>query len=129
MIQPYKIFFHPNYKIRPPNTKPCVGTYVAYTPKLCIYHYYHGISIFEKTQGKICNAQNIRSGEMANCLFETYEIYVMPYGKHMFQIASDMANATMCAYPSSNYYLTHWKCVLYCFAQRKRIDLPSPESD
>ena len=35
----------------------------------------------------------------------------------------------MCVYPSSNYALSHWKCVLHCCAQFTCIDLPSTESD
>ena len=53
--------------------------------------------------------------------------YVMPHGKHMFKTASDMEMETMCAYPSYNYLLPHWKCMLCCCAKCTRIDLPSPE--
>ena len=52
----------------------------------------------------------------------------MPHGKHMFQISSDMAMETMCAYPSSNFAFPHWKYVFHCCAQFTQIDLPSPES-
>ena len=31
------------------DTKLCVGVIVAYMPKACICHYYHGISVIEKT--------------------------------------------------------------------------------
>ena len=54
-----------------------------------------------------CNAQNRSSSEMANPLLETYKSLVTPYGKHMFQTAYNMAMATMCAYPLSNYALPH----------------------
>ena len=74
-----------------------------------------------------CNAQNRRSVEIENCLFETYKIYVMPNGKHTFQISSDMSTATICAYPSSNYVLPHWKCVLGCCVICPQINIPSPE--
>ena len=36
----------------------------------------------------------------------------MPHGRHIYAKASDMANATMCAYPHSDHALPHWKCVL-----------------
>ena len=35
---------------------------------------------------------------MSNRLFDTYKNYVMPHGKHKFQIESNMAMAKMCAY-------------------------------
>ena len=57
------------------------------------------MSVFEKIKGQICNAQNRRSGEMSNSIFETYKNMIMPHGKNMFKIASDMAMTTMCAYP------------------------------
>ena len=66
---------------------------------------------------------------MANRLFETYKNSIMPHVKHMFQTASDMYMEKMCAYPSSNYVLPHFKCVLHCFVQFPWVDLPSPESD
>ena len=50
-----------------------------------------------------CNAQNRRSGEIANRLFDTYQNSVMPHGKHIFNTASDMDMATMCTYSSSKY--------------------------
>ena len=36
---------------------------------------------------------------MANSLFETQNNYIIPNGKYMFKAESDMAMATMCAYP------------------------------
>ena len=35
----------------------------------------------------------------------------MPHGHHIPAKASDMAKATMCAYPQSDHVLPHWKCV------------------
>ena len=84
--------------------------------------------LFEKLQDQICNAQNKKSGEMANRIFETYTNSVIPHGKHMFKTASNMDIATMCAYPSSKYTLPNCKCVLRCCSQCPHIDLPSPES-
>ena len=66
---------------------------------------------------------------MANRLFKTYKNYVIPHGKHIFKTASNMDMAKMCEYPSSEYALPHWKCILCCCAQCTRIDIPSPESD
>ena len=40
---------------------------------------------------------------MANNIFDTYTNYLMKHGKHMFKLASDMAMATMFAYPPSKY--------------------------
>ena len=64
---------------------------------------------------------------MTNILFETYKNTVMTHDKHIFQTAYDMAMATMCAYPSSKYALSHWKRVLHCCTQCPRIDPPSTE--
>ena len=118
MIQYYKNKFHPNSKIWPLDTNLCVGVSVAYLPKAFIRWYYHGVSVFRrKLKDQICNAQNRRSGEMANRLFETYTNTFMPHGKHMCKTSSDMDMATMCTYPSSKYALPHYKCVLSDFAQ------------
>ena len=84
---------------------------------------------FFKLKDKIYNAQNRRSGEIYNHLFNTYKNYVMPHGNNMFQTEYGMVMATMCAYPSYNYALPYWKCVLCCCAQYPRIDLTNPESD
>ena len=72
------------------DTKLCVDVRVAYQPKTCIHHYYHGVSVFEKLKDKSCNAQNIRYGETANHLFETYKNTVTPHGKNMFQTDSEI---------------------------------------
>ena len=84
---------------------------------------------FEKLKYQGYNAQNRRSGEISNCLFETYKKFVITPGKHMFQTSSEMTMSKMCEYPSSNYVLPHWKCVLCCCAQYPWIDLPSLDSD
>ena len=54
---------------------------------------------FKELIDQIYNAQNRKSVEMANHLFETYENYFIPHGKHMFQTEYDIVMATMCAYP------------------------------
>ena len=51
-----------------------MGVSVAYLSKACIHNYYHVVSVFEKLKDQICNAQNRRSGEMADSLFEKYKI-------------------------------------------------------
>ena len=53
---------------------------------------------------------------MANRVFEIYNNYIIPYGKHIFNTVSDMSMAKMCAYPSSKYMLPHRKYVLWCFS-------------
>ena len=100
---------------------------VDYPPKKFIHNYYHDVIFFEKLKYQRYTAQNRRSGEMVNRLFETYKNSVMPYGNHMFHTESDIAMATMCEYPSSKYELPHWKCVLSCCALCPRVDLTSPE--
>ena len=51
----------------------------------------------------------------------------MPNRNHIFKTASEMATATLCAYPKSKYAFPHWKCILCCCENVPRIDLPSPE--
>ena len=43
--------------------------------------------------------------------------------------SSDMAMDTMCAYPTSQNALLHWKCVLRCCSNYTRIYLPDQKSD
>ena len=66
---------------------------------------------------------------MDNHLFETYKSSVMPNGKNMIYTEYEMAMETMCEYPSSNYALPHWKCVLRCCTKCPCIDLPCTKSD
>ena len=51
---------------------------------------------FVKLKDLSQNAQNIRSGEKANHIYETYKNTVMPHGRHIYANAYDMAKATMC---------------------------------
>ena len=53
----------------------------------------------------------------------------MPHGKHIYAKASDMENATLCAYPHSDNSLPHWKCVLQCCAYCPCINLPDQETN
>ena len=54
--------------------------------------------LFKTIKDKICNAQNRRSDEIVNRVFETYKHSVMSYGKHIFNIVSYTAMATIFAY-------------------------------
>ena len=83
----------------------------------------------EKLKDKRCSAQDRRSGEMANHLFETYKNTFMPHGNHMFQTAYDTIMENLFTYPSSTYSLALWKCVLCCCAKYTGIDIPGTESD
>ena len=68
------------------------------------------------------NSQSRRSGEIANCLFETYEKSAMPHGRHIYETEPDMTMATMCAYdgvqtkipPLLSFYGTQQKQFLLC---------------
>ena len=85
--------------------------------------------ILRKLKYQILYAQNKRSVETVNHLFEAFKSYIVPRVNYMFKIASDMAMAKMCAYPSFKYSLPHWKYVMRCCAKCPCIDLPNPESD
>ena len=83
----------------------------------------------EKLKHKIKNSQGRNSGEKAHHIYETYKNTVMPLGRHMYAKESDMANATMCAYPQFDYALPHWKCVLWCFSDCPFINLPHQDNN
>ena len=70
-----------------------------------------------------------RSGEKSNCIYETYKNTVMPHGRHIYVKASDMAKATMCAYPQPDHALPYWKCVMRCCARYPSVNLPDQETD
>ena len=55
-------------------------------------------ALCEKIKYQICNAQNRRSYETDNHIFETNKNYFMPHGKYVSKKSSDMAMETMCAY-------------------------------
>ena len=73
------------------------------------------------------NDQSRRSGERAHNIYTTYKNTVMPHGSHIYATASDMVNATMCAYPQSEHSLPHWKYVLRCCADCPCINIPDKE--
>ena len=78
---------------------------VANLPKVYIPHYFHGVIVIKKLKDKIQNAQNTRSGEKANHIYETYKYTVMPHRSHIHAKSYDMANTTMCEYPQSDHEL------------------------
>ena len=53
----------------------------------------------------------------------------MPHGRHIYAKSYDMEKVTMCANPQYDHVLPHWKCVLKCFAQCPRINIPDQETD
>ena len=53
----------------------------------------------------------------------------MPHGRHIYSKASDMENATLCAYPNYDHVLIHWKCVLRCCAICPYINLLDQETN
>ena len=75
-----------------------------------------------------CNAQNIRSGEIAHQRLEKYKFFDMPHGKHIFQTSYDMDMKTMCAYISSKYALPHSNFNARCCEIFPHIALPDIES-
>ena len=70
---------------------------------------------------------NRRSSEKSHLIYETYKNTVMPHGSHIYATASDMANATMCAYPQCEHSLPHCECVLRCCADCPCITIPEQE--
>ena len=53
----------------------------------------------------------------------------MPHGRHIYAKASDIYNATLCAYPNYDHALPHQKFVLRCCADCPCINLPDQETD
>ena len=70
-----------------------------------------------------------RSGEKANQIYETYKNTVMPHGRHIYAKTSDMAKATICAYPQSDHALPQCKCLLRCCADCPCINISYQETD
>ena len=61
-------------------------------------------------------------------IYETYKNAVMPHRRHIYFKASDMEQATMCAYNQSDHALPHYKYVLRCCADVPCINLPDQET-
>ena len=102
---------------------------VAYLPKLCILHYYHGVIVIKKNSrisSKILKTEGLGKKKIFIC--ETYKNKVMPHGCHIYAKAYDMTKATMCAYPQSDHVLPHWKCVMICCAKCPSINIPDQET-
>ena len=53
----------------------------------------------------------------------------MPHGRHIYEKAYNLAKATMCVYPQSDYALPKRKCVMRCCAKFPRVYLPDQETD
>ena len=60
---------------------------------------------------------------MDNYLFETYQNSAMSHGFHIYETASDMDMAKICAYSSSKHAFPYLKCVLSFCAHLPRIDI------
>ena len=80
-------------------------------------------SVFEKLKDQSLNAQNRRSNEKENCIYETYKNTFMPHGRHIYAKTFDMENATMYTYTQSDHVITHWKCVLQYCAECQHINI------
>ena len=52
----------------------------------------------------------------------------MSHGRHIYAKASDMANAKICTYLQSDHALSHWKCVLRCYADCPCINISDQET-
>ena len=83
----------------------------------------------EKLKDQIQNAQSRRSSEKAHHVYETYKNTVMPHGRHIYDKAVELAQATMCTYHQYNHALPQWKCVLWCCANFPCINTPDQETD
>ena len=83
----------------------------------------------KKLKDLIQTAQNRRSGEKENRIYETYKNTVMLHGHHIYARSYEMEKATMCAYSLSDHALPHWKYVLRCCAQCTSIHIPDQETD
>ena len=123
----YVTLFYINSKRCLHITRSYVVLSVAYLPKVYIHIYHHGTIVNQKLKYQIHNSQNRRYDEMASCIFETYQNYMMPLGSHIYQTLSDMYMATMCSYPLSQHVLTHWKCALRYCEKCPRIAISSQE--
>ena len=60
---------------------------------------------------------------MTNYIFGAYKNYVVTHVRNSYQTASDMAIATICAYPPSQHIFPHWKYVLCCCYNLPFIDI------
>ena len=83
----------------------------------------------KKIKDQSQDAQNRMFSEKLHHMYERSKHTVMPHGRHIYARSSDMAKATMCAYPQYDHALTHWKCVLRCCANCTCINITDQETD
>ena len=83
----------------------------------------------KKLKDKIQNDQSRSSGNKAHHIYTTYKNTVMPHESHIYAKASDMENATMCAYTHSDNALPHCKCVLRCCSECPCISITDQETN
>ena len=53
----------------------------------------------------------------------------MPHRHHIYEKASDVVKATMCAYPQPDYVLPHCTFIMRCCAKFPSINLPDQVID
>ena len=80
---------------------------VVYIPKVYIHDEYHGVIVLKKLKDRSQNAQNRKSGEKENCIYETYRNTFILHGHHIYAKSYDMEKATICAYTQSDHALQH----------------------
>ena len=68
------------------------------------------------------------SGEMVDCIFNTYKTSLIPHGFIIYQTSYDMAMSEICKSTLIYLALPHWKYALHCCANFPRIDLTDQES-
>ena len=73
--------------------------------------------------------QNIKSGEISNCTFETYKNYVRPRGCYINNTTANMAMSTICPCTSEYHGILHCKCLLRYFDKFSSIFVPSQEAN
>ena len=83
----------------------------------------------KKLKDQIQNAQNIRSVEKSNFIYETYKNILIPHGRHIYDKAYGVAKSTVWPYPQYDHALPHWKCVLRLCAYFPCINIPDQEKD
>ena len=86
-------------------------------------------SHLKKLKYQIHNAQNKRSGELENYVFEIYKNYVRPHGCNIHNTATEMEMETMCTCNYTHNGLLHWKCVLRCCERFPSIRIPSQDEN
>ena len=98
----------PHFKKFHQDIRSCVVANVAYLPRVCIHHYFHGVIVIKKTQGPQpkCSKQKFW-GKSKFIYMKLIKNTVMPHGRHIYPKAYDMEKATMCANSQSDNALPH----------------------